>query len=141
MAYGTFEAGEERRRPGLVVVPVLGFLVAVSCLVAAVTLSAETRPGRSVMMQKSGQRTMMLSGFTYQMQEEADKALRLCDVGLMGPKQHCAKHVVSTDLTKWTHTDAGQNTWEESQRFLPSQTSVNTVPGEIGTPGDFGDRR
>lgn len=86
-ADGTFEAGEERRRPGLVVVPVLGFLVAVSCLVAAVTLSAETRPGRSVMMQKSGQRTMMLSGFTYQMQEEADKVRLPQQLGGEGPNQ------------------------------------------------------
>ena len=49
------------------------------------------------------------------------QALRLCDVGLMGPAQHCAKHVVSTALTKWTHSETGQNIWEESQRFLPVQ--------------------
>ena len=32
--------------------------------------------------------------------------------------------MVSTALTKWTHTDAGQPTWEESQRFLPVQVPV-----------------
>ncbi|EKX38016.1 hypothetical protein GUITHDRAFT_115779 [Guillardia theta CCMP2712] len=74
------------------------------------------------------------SGFTYQMQEEADKALRLCKVGLMGPGQHCATHVIPTDLTMWTHSDAGQPEWEESQRVLDVQGP------EIGTPGDFGDR-
>ena len=73
-----------------------------------------------------GQRTTKLAwgGFTLQMQDEADKALRLCKVGLMGPNQHCATHVVSTDDTKWTHTDAGQPTWEESQMVLSRQVLV-----------------
>lgn len=69
------------------------------------------------------------------------QALRLCSVGLLGKGKHCARHVVSTEDTKYTHTDAGLNVWEESQRELNVQRSV--VPngeGGIGTPGDFGDR-
>jgi len=141
-ADGTFEGkGTERRRPGLALVPIVGLALAVTCVVATIALSAETQPRHATLMQRNGQQTMMLEGFNYAMQEEADKALRLCDVGLMGENQHCAKHVVSTDLTKWTHSDAGQPTWEETQRFMPAQTSIIGVPGEIGTPGDFGDRR
>lgn len=126
-ADGTFGEGEDRRRPALAVVPIVGFVVAVTCMVAAIGFSAETRPVRSALMQKNGQRTMMLEGFNYAMQEEADKALRLCEVGLMGENQHCAKHVVNNKLTKWTHTDQGQNEWEETQRFMPSQVGPITL--------------
>ena len=93
-ADGTFVEGEERRRPALVVVPVLGFLVAVSCLVAAVTLSAETRPARSMMMQKNGQRTMKLSGFTYQMQQEADKVRTYSGRGTRAERHRAAARCV-----------------------------------------------
>lgn len=123
-ADGTFmpEVGVARRgraAGGLAVVAVAALAVAMVALVYANTSSEW--PG-SVLMSE-GQRTTKLAwgGFTNQMQEEADKALRLCKVGLLGKKQHCATHVVSTDFTKWTHTDAGQPTWEESQRVLSQQ--------------------
>ncbi len=129
-ADGTFmpEVGVARRgraAGGLAVVAVAALAVAMVALVYANTSSEW--PG-SVLMSE-GQRTTKLAwgGFTNQMQEEADKALRLCKVGLMGAKQHCATHVVSTDFTKWTHTDAGQPTWEESQRVLSQQVPCATL--------------
>lgn len=115
--------------------------VAIVFAVAAVVAFTGSSQLRPVSLQQQQQQTMMLNGFTYQMQQEADKALRLCDVGLLGPGQHCAKHVVSTDDTKWTHTETGQNVWEESQRFMDNQNAVAPQGPEIGTPGDFGDRR
>jgi len=145
MAYGTFvpEVGVARRGRaigGLAVVAVAAVAIAMVALVY--TNTSSEWPGQTVLMSE-GQRTTKLAwgGFTLAMQDEADKALRLCKVGLMGPNQHCATHVVSTDLTKWTHTDAGQPIWEESQQVLSRQSSVIPRGPDIGTPGDFGDRR
>ena len=116
------EVGVARRgraAGGLAVVAVAALAVAMVALVYANTSSEW--PG-SVLMSE-GQRTTKLAwgGFTNQMQEEADKALRLCKVGLLGKKQHCATHLVSTDFTKRTHTDSGQPTREESQSVLSQQ--------------------
>jgi hypothetical protein len=109
-------------RGGLAAGAVAFLAIAMVALVYANTSSEW--PG-SVLMSE-GQRTTKLAwgGFTLQMQQEADKAIRLCKIGLMGPNQHCATHVVSTDDTKWTHTDAGQPIWEESQNVLSEQVCV-----------------
>lgn len=142
-ADGTFsaDAGSTRRggRGALTAVAMAAGAIAMVALVYANTSSAW--PGSALMSE--GQRTTQLAwgGYTNAMQDEADKAIRLCKVGLMGPGQHCAKHVVSTKYTKWTHSDAGQPTWEESQRVLSNQNSVIPHGPDIGTPGDFGDRR
>jgi hypothetical protein len=57
------------------------------------------------------------------------QALRLCAIGLLGKqnqeKKHgCVKHVVPTTDTALTHTDAGQNVWEESQNVLDRQVPI-----------------
>lgn len=109
-----------RAAGGLAVVAVAAMALA---MVAVVYINTSSEwPGQTVLMSQ-GQRTTKLAwgGFTLDMQHEADKALRLCKVGMFGPGKHCATHVVSTDLTKWTHTDAGQPIWEESQNVLSSQ--------------------
>jgi hypothetical protein len=126
LADGTFvpEVGAARRgaaRGGLALAATAALAFAAVALVYANTSSEW--PGSSVALMSEGQRTTKLAwgGFTLQMQEEADKALRLCKVGLLGPNQHCATHVVSTDDTKWTHSDAGQPVWEESVNVLDRQ--------------------
>jgi hypothetical protein len=50
-------------------------------------------------------------------------------VGLLGKKNKeakhgCVKHVVPTTDTEWTHTDAGQNEWEETQNVLDRQVRL-----------------
>eukprot|EP00286_Rhodomonas_abbreviata_P015983 CAMPEP_0181319224 /NCGR_PEP_ID=MMETSP1101-20121128/17452_1 /TAXON_ID=46948 /ORGANISM="Rhodomonas abbreviata, Strain Caron Lab Isolate" /LENGTH=141 /DNA_ID=CAMNT_0023426799 /DNA_START=12 /DNA_END=437 /DNA_ORIENTATION=- len=141
MAYGTFFA-DGRRRPEAVNVLMSMAAVALVFALTAIAAFATVPPSPVETLQKMNQqRFQQLSGFTQQMQGEADKAIRLCTVGLLGEGQHCAKHVVSTDDSKWTHTETGANVWEENQRFLPVQTSVLPQGPEIGTPGDFGDRR
>jgi hypothetical protein len=122
------EVGVARRgraAGGLAVVAVAALALAMVALVYANTSSEWPA---SVMMSE-GQRTTKLAwgGFTLDMQKEADKALRLCKVGLLGSKQHCATHVVSTEDTKWTHTDAGQPVWEESTNVLDSQVTHTHV--------------
>lgn len=91
-------------------------------MVALVYANTSSEWPQTVLMSE-GQRTTKLAwgGFTGVMQDEADRALRLCKVGLLGKKKHCATHVVSTEDSKWTHTDAGQPTWAESQRVLDRQ--------------------
>lgn len=125
-ADGTFmpEVGVARRgraAGGLAAVAVAALALAMVALVYANTSSEWPA---SVMMSE-GQRTTKLAwgGFTLDMQKEADKALRLCKVGLLGKGQHCATHVVSTEDSKWTHTDAGQPIWEESTNVLDSQVT------------------
>ena len=112
--------GLARQRRGI---NALAAVAAVSItLIALVYVNTSSEWPESVLMSE-GQRTTQLAwgGFTNQMQNEADKAIRLCKVGLMGKNKHCATHVVSTKYTKWTHSDAGQPTWEESQRVLDHQ--------------------
>ena len=130
-ADGTFvpEVGVARRgasHGGLALAATAALALAAVALVYANTSSEW--PGSALMSE--GQRTTKLAwgGFTLAMQDEADKALRLCKVGLLGPNQHCATHVVSTDDTKWTHSDAGQPTWEESQMVLSRQVCAPPCP-------------
>eukprot|EP00291_Cryptomonas_curvata_P011766 CAMPEP_0172187622 /NCGR_PEP_ID=MMETSP1050-20130122/21446_1 /TAXON_ID=233186 /ORGANISM="Cryptomonas curvata, Strain CCAP979/52" /LENGTH=157 /DNA_ID=CAMNT_0012861977 /DNA_START=75 /DNA_END=544 /DNA_ORIENTATION=- len=124
--------------------------ILVLAVLATTLIVAQSFPaasvGPAVMVQKARQQSLAWNGFTLEMQEEADKALRLCAVGLLGKKnmeaKHgCVKHVVPTTDTEWTHTDAGQNEWEETQNVLERQVSVAPLGPSIGTPGDFGDRR
>ena len=91
-------------------------------MVALVYANTSSEWPQTVLMSE-GQRTTKLAwgGFTGVMQDEADRALRLCKVGLLGTGQHCATHVISTEDSMWTHTDAGQPTWAESQDVLDSQ--------------------
>ena len=134
-ADGTFEPegaarGRSAARGGMALAATATLALAMVALVYANTSS--DWPGSALMSE--GQRTTKLAwgGFTLQMQDEADKALRLCKVGLMGPNQHCATHVVSTDDTKWTHSDAGQPTWEESQMVLSRQVRVRPLSAGVG---------
>ena len=99
-------------------------------MVALVYANTSSEWPETVLMSE-GQRTTKLAwgGFTGVMQDEADRALHLCKVGLLGKKKHCATHVVSTEDSKWTHTDAGQPTWAESQRVLSRQVpTINFLP-------------
>lgn len=125
-ADGTFmpEVGVARRGRAAGGLAVVAVAVLALAMVALVYANTSSEWPASVMMSE-GQRTTKLAwgGFTLDMQKEADKALRLCKVGLLGQNQHCATHVVSTDDSKWTHTDAGQPIWEESTNVLDSQVS------------------
>jgi hypothetical protein len=121
-ADGTFspEAGVVRPRRGVGAAAAVA-AVAIA-MVALVYANTSSEWPQSVLMPE-GQRTTKLAwgGFTGVMQDEADRALHLCKVGLLGKDKHCATHVVSTEDSKWTHTDAGQPTWAESQRVLSRQ--------------------
>mmetsp|Transcript_10342 Transcript_10342/g.25125 ORF Transcript_10342/g.25125 Transcript_10342/m.25125 type:complete len:146 (-) Transcript_10342:296-733(-) len=145
MPYGTFAAEEvehpAQQRSGSRLVLAAAALGACA-LVGAVALTSTPEVHRPVLAQKARQQSLAWGGFTVAMQGEADKALRLCDVGLLGKHKHCARHVVPVKYTKYTHSDEGQNEWAETQRELPEQSSI-TPHGRrgIGTPGDFGDRR
>ena len=91
-ADGTFEPevaarGRSAARGGMALAATATLALAMVALVYANTSS--DWPGSALMSE--GQRTTKLAwgGFTLQMQDEDDKALRLCKVGLMGPNQHC----------------------------------------------------
>mmetsp|Transcript_9473 Transcript_9473/g.27203 ORF Transcript_9473/g.27203 Transcript_9473/m.27203 type:complete len:164 (-) Transcript_9473:144-635(-) len=121
-------------------------LTAVVAVSMIVSLGHAEPVHRPMLLQKARQQMLSWNGFTLEMQQEADKALRLCAVGLMGKKNQekphgCVKHVVPTDTSSWTHSEAGQNEWEETQNVLSQQVSVAPLGPDIGTPGDFGDRR